>query len=436
MWPRIDLRRRGTTLSREVVAGATTFATMSYIVAVQPTVLSEAGMDFGAVLVATCVGSAIATLLMAVLANYPIALAPAMGHNFYFVFGLCAAGIPWAVALGANFLAGVLFLLLTLVGIRERIVDALPSSLQHAIGAGIGLLVAFVGLQWGGIVQPHPSTLVTLGPVREGPVLLALAGIAFLFGLQALRVRGAVLWTMATVASAGTLLGYFRFEGFLAPPPSLRPTFLALDVRGALDPRFLEPVFVFFLLALFDTVGTLVGVASRAGLLVDGRLPRARRALLADSLGIVQGTLLGTSTITCYVESAAGVAEGGRTGVANVVTALLFFSALFLYPVVQAVSRPVPVGGLSVYPVLAPPLVLVGAYMLASAARIDWNDAVEALPAFACVVTMPFTFSIADGIGAGILARVILSALTRRTRELHPFLLLAAALFLVRFLSG
>jgi AGZA family xanthine/uracil permease-like MFS transporter len=335
-----DLAAQGTSWRREVTAGATTFATMSYIIFVQPAVLSQAGMDAGAVMVATCVASAIGTLLMAVLANYPIALAPAMGHNFYFTFGVCLAlGIPWQTALGANFLAGALFVVLSLVGIRERIIEAMPPSLQHAISAGIGLLIAFVGLQWAGLVQAQPGTLVGLGDLSRPSALLAVGGLVLVFGLHAARIPGAVLLTMAATTVAGLASGVLTFHGLVSWPPSLAPTFLRLDITGALDARLIEATFLFFFLALFDTVGTLIGVAARAGLLrPDGTLPRARAALLADSLAIVQGTLWGTSTITSYVESAAGVAEGGRTGAANLVTAGLFLSALFIAPLAQTIS--------------------------------------------------------------------------------------------------
>lgn len=429
-----ELNAHGTSARREVVAGATTFATMSYIIFVQPTVLGAAGMDFGAVMVATCVSSAVATLLMGVMANYPIALAPAMGHNFYFAFGVCLAlGIPWQVALGGNFLAGVAFVILSAVGIRERIIEAIPPSLQHAIGAGIGLLIAFVGLQWGGLVQAHPGTLVALGDLTHPVVLLALGGMALLFTLHALQVPGAILLTMLATTLAGLASGLLTYRGIVGWPPSVAPTFLQLDLAGALRPGMIEVVFIFFFLALFDTVGTLIGVASRAGLLRNGTLPRARQALLADSLGIVHGTLWGTSTVTSYVESAAGVAEGGRTGAANLVTAALFIVALFVSPLAQTVGTGIHVASLVLYPVVAPPLVLIGAFMMASAGQIDWRDAGDAVPAFLCMIIMPFTLSIADGIGFGIIAHCLLRLAQRRGRELHWLLLVSALLFVVRF---
>ncbi len=431
---RFALAERGTSVRRECVAGATTFATMSYIIFVQPAVLSQAGMDFGAVMVATCAASAVATVLMALLANYPIALAPAMGHNFYFAFGVCLGlGVPWQVALGANCLAGLAFVFLSLVGVRERIIDAIPESLQHAISAGIGLLITFVGLQWSGLVVAHPGTVVALGSLAHPPVLLAVGGLALLFALYALRIPGAIVLSMLAATLVGVAAGVVEYRGIASWPPSIGPTLLQLDVTGALQPSMVEAVFIFFFLALFDTVGTLIGVADRAGFLRDGKLPRARQALLADSLGIVQGTLWGTSTITSYVESAAGVAEGGRTGLANLVTAGLFAAALFVSPLAQTIGSGVVVGSRQLYPIVAPPLVLIGAFMIAGAARIHWQDPAEGLPAFLCMVMMPFTFSIADGIGFGILAHCLIRLVQRRARELHWLLPLAAALFVVRY---
>jgi len=428
------LAERGTSVRRECVAGATTFATMSYIIFVQPAVLSQAGMDFGAVMVATCAASAVGTVLMGLLANYPIALAPAMGHNFYFAFGVCLGlGVPWQVALGANFLAGLAFVLLSLVGIRERIIDAIPESLQHAIGAGIGLLITFVGLQWSGLVVSHPGTVVALGSFGQPPVLLSLGGLILLFALSALRVPAAIVLSMVAATLVGVATGVLSYRGLASWPPPVRPTLLQLDVAGALRPEMVEAVFVFFFLALFDTVGTLIGVADRAGFLRDGKLPRARQALLADSLGIVQGTLWGTSTITSYVESAAGVAEGGRTGLANLVTAALFVAALFLAPLAETIGSGVEVGSRHLYPIVAPPLVLIGAFMVAGVARVQWHDPGEGLPAFLCMVMTPFTFSIADGIGFGILAHCLIRVVQRRAKELHWLLPVAAVLFAVRY---
>lgn len=419
---------------KEFLAGATTFVTMSYIIGVQPALMATVGMDFGAVMAATCVASAVGTLLMGALANYPIALAPAMGHNFYFAFGICVAlGVTWQVALGANFIAGAIFVVLSAVGLRERLIDAVPQTLKDAIAAGIGLLIAFVGLKWGGIVVGKEETLVALGDLTSPAARTALAGILLVTILYARRVRGAIILAMLATTLLGISQGLIELRGLVARPPSFSPTFLKLDIAGALRPEMLEVVFVLFFLALFDTIGTLIGVAGQAGLLVGGKLPRARRALLADSLAIVQGTLWGSSTITSYIESAAGVAEGARSGLANVATALLFLCALFFFPLVQTIAAKVVVDGVELYPAISAPLVLVGALMLQPAARIPWHDPEEALPAFLCMVIMPFSLSIADGIGFGMVSYCLVKAARGKPKEIDWLLLLFALLFACRY---
>ncbi|MGH7517297.1 MAG: NCS2 family permease [Gemmatimonadales bacterium] len=291
---RFGLRQARTSVKTELLAGATTFATLSYIIFVQPAVLAGAGMDFGAVMAATCVASAFATVLMGLLANYPIAVAPAMGHNFYFVYAVTQLGVPWQVALGADFLAGVLFLLLAGFRFREAVIDAIPDPLKAAIPVGIGLLIAFVGMQWGGIVVDNPGSLVRLGRLTSPAALLALGGFAVIAVLHLRRVPGAILIGIVATTVTGVLLGLFRYQGIVGRPPSLEPTLLELDVVGALRAEYIEIVLVFLFLALFDTVGTLIGVGSQAGFLRDGKLPRAGRALLADAAGTTAGTLLGT----------------------------------------------------------------------------------------------------------------------------------------------
>ncbi|MGE0450328.1 MAG: NCS2 family permease, partial [Vicinamibacterales bacterium] len=309
------LAAHGTTVRTELLAGLTTFLTMAYIIFVQPAVLGAAGMDFGAVLVATCLATAIATTLMALLANYPIAVAPAMGHNFFFAYTVVVAmGVPWEAALGAVFIAGAIFVLTASFGLRERLIVAIPRGLKHAIAAGIGLLVALVGLEWAGLVVGAPGTLVSLGRLHDGPVLLALFGLAFTAILLARRVAGAFLWGILATTGAGALLGFSAYDGIVGLPPSIGPTFMKLDVGAALTPHLAPVVLVFFFLALFDSVGTLVGVGEQAGLMRNGELPRARQALLADAAGTMAGAVLGTSTVTAYIESSAGVASGGRTG--------------------------------------------------------------------------------------------------------------------------
>mgnify|MGYP002855392747 FL=1 len=324
------LSENRTSIRTEVLAGATTFATLAYIIFVQPTVLSAAGMDFGAVFVATCIASGIGTLMMAVFANYPIAVAPAMGHNFYFAFVVVVgAGVSWQIALGAVALAGILFVLTAGLGFRERLITAIPHSLKHAITVGIGLLIAMIGLQWAGVIVDSSETLVTLGDLRTTPVLVALIGFSVIAILLAKGIHGAILLGILGSSFVAWVIGLIEFQGITSAPPSLLPTLLQLDVLGALRPEMANVIFIFFFLALFDSVGTLVGVAEQAGLMRDGVLPRARGALLADAVGTVVGAGLGTSTVTAYVESATGVAAGGRTGLSSVVTAFLFFPHYF-----------------------------------------------------------------------------------------------------------
>jgi AGZA family xanthine/uracil permease-like MFS transporter len=432
---RFELENHGTTIRTECIAGLTTFLALAYIVFVQPAVLSAAGMDFGSVMTATCLASAAATLLMALLANYPIAVAPAMGHNFFFAYTVVIGmGVPWRAALGAVAIAGLIFIVTAGFGLRERLISALPTSLQHAIAAGIGLLIAMIGLQWAGIVVASPGTLVTLGNLKAPPTILATFGFALTAVLFAWRVPGAVLWGVLATTAAGLATGLVRYQGLLSTPPSLQPTFLQFDVVAALSPHLAPVILIFFFLALFDSVGTLVGVAGQAGLMREGALPRARQALLADATGTVIGAGLGTSTVTAYIESATGVAAGGRTGLASVVTAGLLFLALFFAPLVRMIGGGYQVGsGPLLYPVVAPALVLVGTLMMREVRRIDWDDPTEAVPAFLTMIVMPLAVSITEGIAFGFIAASILKVARGRWRELHWLIYLFAVLFLLRY---
>jgi AGZA family xanthine/uracil permease-like MFS transporter len=435
------LRERGTDVRNEILGGVTTFTTLSYILVVQPTVLGTTGMDHGAVLTATCLASAFATLLMGLWANYPLAVAPAMGHNFYFAFviaGPVAAGglgLSWPVALGANCLAGIAFLALSLVGLRERVIAVIPDALKHAIAAGIGLLIAFVGLQWGGLVRAAPGTLVRLGDLHHPATLAVLGGTLVTAVLLARRSRLAVLAGTLATAVAVVLLGLVPFHGVVAAPPSLAPTFARLDVMGALRAELLPVIFVFFFLGLFDTVGTLVAVAEQAGFLENGRLPRAREAMATDAAGTIVGTVLGTSTVTAYVESAAGVAAGARTGLASVVTAVLLLAALFLSPLARMAGTAVQVGDATLHPVVAPALVAVGSFMLRGVTRIDFADPPAALASYLTLLAMPFTLSITEGIATGFIAYAVLMPAAGRAREVHPLLYAFAALFVLRYVA-
>ncbi len=431
---RFELAAHGTSVRNEVLAGLTTFLTMAYIVFVQPAVLGAAGMDTGAVLTATCLATAFATLLMALLANYPVAVAPAMGHNFFFVYTVVLGmKVPWRVALGAVAIAGIAFIVTAGFGLRERLITAIPSSIKHAIAAGIGLLIAMIGLQWSGVIVAAPGTLVTLGDLHSPPVALALVGLAVTAALLARRVPGALLWGMAVTTVIGLPIGVIHYQGIVASPPSVLPTLLQLDIPGAFAPGMAAAVCIFFLLALFDSVGTLVAVGGQAGLMKNGTLPRARQALLADAVGTVVGAMLGTSTVTAYIESSAGVSVGGRTGLTAVVTAALFLLSLFVHPLVRMIGGGVTVGSSTLYPVLAPALVLVGTLMMNGLRQIEWGDATEAIPAFLTIIMMPLTVSITEGVSFGLLSYVVAKTAAGRTREIHPLIFVFAALFLARY---
>ena len=428
------LTANATSIRTELLAGLTTFLTMAYIVFVQPAVLSAAGMDFGAVLVATCVATALATTLMALMANYPIAVAPAMGHNFFFAYSVVLAmGVPWPVALGAVALAGIVFVLTAGIGLREHLITAIPQSLKYAIAAGIGLLIAMVGLQWAGLIVGAPGTLVALGNLHSRPVLLALFGLTVTAILTARKIPGAFLWGILSTTVIGLLIGVVHYQGFVSMPPSIRPTLFHLDIAGALSPSMITVVLVFFFLALFDSVGTLVGVGEQAGLMRNGTLPRARQALLADALGTVAGAALGTSTVTAYIESGAGVAAGGRTGLASLVTAALFVLSLFAYPLVRMIGGGVAVGQATLYPVIAAPLVLVGTMMIGGLRHVAWDDPTEGIPAFLTLVMMPLSVSITEGVAFGLISYVVLKVAAGRRRDVHALLYVFALVFVARY---
>jgi AGZA family xanthine/uracil permease-like MFS transporter len=434
------LEANGTTVQREVIGGTSTFMTMSYILFVQPAILSLTGMDFGAVMVATALSSALATFLMAFLANYPIALAPAMGHNFFFAFTICGStaigglGYSWPVALGANFISGALFVALAFVGFRERVFEAVPEALRHAIAVGIGLLIALVGMQWGGWVVAAPGTYIGLGSLTSPPAVLTAFGLLVTGGLMALRVQGAVIIGMVVTAIAAWPFGMVKFHGIMSHPPSLSPTLFKLDILGALKSGLVTVVFVLFFLDLFDTIGTLIGISEQAGFMRDGKLPRAGRALLADALGTVVGTCMGTSTVTSYIESAAGVSQGSRTGLSNVVTGFLLLAAIFFAPLARTIGEGVTVGGVVYRPVVAPVLIIVGSLMLKSVARIPMDDLASALPAFLTMIVMPFTFSITEGIAFGFISTSLLMTVTGRARDVSWIVHGFAALFLLRYI--
>ena len=440
------LKELDTSVRREVIAGCTTFMTLSYIIFVNPILLSipstatpaaGAGMDYGAVMVATCLASALAMFLMGFLTNYPIALAPGMGINAYFSFVVCGAlGLGWQEALGIVFISGALFVLLSFVGVRETLMNSLPSSLQNAMAGGIGLFIAFIGLQMSGIVVSNPATFVTLGNLGSTPVLLALAGITITLLLMARKVPGAILIGILVTAVLNLAFGLARFEGIVSAPPSLAPTFLALRFPDFSQMELIPVIFVFFSVDMFDSVGTFTATSQQAGLLQYGRLPKARNALLADAVGSTGGALLGTSTVTSYIESASGIATGGRTGLTTIVTGLLMLVALFFSPLVKIVGGGYAVSpGVTLYPVIAPALIVVGCLMLKPIVNIKWDDITEAIPAFLCLVMMPFSFSITDGIALGFISTAILKIATNRRKEVHEFIYYFAVFFIARYIG-
>jgi len=419
------LKRHGTGIATEALAGGTTFLTMAYIVFVNPAILADAGMDRGAVFVATCLAAAFGSLAMGLIANYPIALAPGMGINAYFAYSVVIGmGHPWPVALGAVFVSGVLFLVLAVTRVREAIINAIPHSLKLAISAGIGLFLAMIAFENAGIAVAHPATLVTVGDLSKPAVLLAAAGFVAMVAMDARRVPGAILIAILGVTAAAAALGLTSIEGVVALPPSPAPVLLKMDVAGALNLGLAAIVFTFLFIDLFDNAGTLIGLAHRAGLLdSNGRLPRLGRALIADSLAAMASGALGTSTTTSYIESAAGIKAGGRTGLTAVVVALLFVAALFLAPLAAAVPPCA----------TAPALLFIACLMIRGLAEIGWDDPTEAVPAALTAVAMPLTFSIAHGIGFGFISYAAIKLLSGRFRDAGPMVYALAAAFVVKY---
>jgi AGZA family xanthine/uracil permease-like MFS transporter len=398
--------------------------TMAYVVVVNPRILSEAGMPVDGVLFATCASAAVATLIMGLWANYPIALAPGMSLNAYFAYSIVIGrGVPWQTALGVVFLSGVLFLILTLTKVREQIVNGIPDCLKHGTAGGIGLFIAFIGLRNSKIIVASPATFVAFGKISDPQVLLAAIGLIFIAVLMARRVSSAILLGILAITIAGIPLGLAHWPDHLFSWPHPGGTLLKLDLRSAAKLGLGDLIFVFFFVDLFDNVGTLVGVCEEGGFLVDGKLPRASRALLADAFGTIFGALTGTSTVTSYIESAAGVAAGARTGLGNLVIAALFLLAMFCAPLIAAIP---------IY-ATAPALILVGALMCGSIARVRWDDFSEAFPAFLTLVATPLTFSIATGLSLGLLSFTFIKLGTGKYREISPLIWVLSLLFLLRY---
>jgi adenine/guanine/hypoxanthine permease len=419
------LREHGTTARTEVMAGLTTFLTMAYIIFVNPSILSAAGMDQGAVFVATCVAAAIGTAIMGLYANYPIALAPGMGLNAYFTYSVVLGlGYTWQVTLGAVFLSGVLFIILSILPIREKIINAIPTTLKLATSAGIGLFLGIIGLSNAGIIADSPATLVTIGDLTQPAPILAALGFIAMAGLVALRVPGALIIVILAVSVIGMLLGISPFNGITSLPPDPSPTLLQLDIAGALEVGLITIVFTFLFVDLFDTAGTLIGVSHRAGLLDrEGKLPRLGKALIADSTATVAGAVLGTSTVTSYIESAAGTNAGGRTGLTAVVVAVLFLACLFFAPLATSIPAYA----------TAPALLFVACLMARGLSEIDWEDVTEYAPALVTALAMPLTYSIAHGIAFGFITYGAIKIVSGRIRDASPTVLILAVLFVVKF---
>lgn len=419
------LTEHRTDVRTELLAGLTTFLTMAYIIFVNPSILGDAGMPKDAVFVATCLICALGSLVMGLYANYPIALAPGMGLNAYFAYVVVLGmGFTWQAALGAVFISGCLFLLVTIFRIREVIIKGIPRSIRNAITAGIGLFLGLIALKNAGIVAANPATFITLGDLHKAPAVLAGIGFFAIVALDRLRVRGAILIGILLVTVLSFVFGGNQFAGIVSAPPSLDPTLFKLDIMGALSTGLLNVVLVFFLVELFDATGTLMGVANRAGLLKEGKMDRLNKALMADSTAIVAGSMLGTSSATAYIESAAGVQAGGRTGLTAVMVALLFLACLFIAPLAGVVPAYA----------TAPALLYVACLMLREVVDIDWDDSTESVPAVVTVLMMPFTYSIANGLAFGFISYAVLKLLTGRARQVPWIIWLIAALFLFKFI--
>jgi AGZA family xanthine/uracil permease-like MFS transporter len=427
------LKERGTDIRTEVTAGVTTFMTMAYIIFVNPDILSKSGMPFGALMVSTCLAAALATFLMAFLANYPVALASGMGLNAFFAFTVVLGmKVPWQTALAAVFVEGIIFIVLTFTKVRENVVNGIPMSLKHGISAGIGLFIAFIGFQGSGLITASEATLVTGAGLRGNiPAILTMAGLVIICTLEALKVRGAILWGIVATTVIAMPCGIAKVpEAVASMPPSIAPIFAKLDFSMISlklgDPavaNFWIIVFTFFFVDFFDTVGTLVGVANRAGLLDEkGNLPKAKEALFADAVGTTAGALLGVSTVTSYVESASGIGVGGRTGLTALVTGILFLLSVFFNPIISVVPSCA----------TAPALIFVGVYMLMNIGRMDFSDWTETMPAMVAIFTMPFTYSIATGIEYSFISYVAVKLTAGRAKDVSPIMFALAMIFLAK----
>ena len=422
-----ELTSRGSTVRTELIAGLTTFLTLLYIVFVNPSILANAGMDQQSVYVATCLAAAFGCFVMGFYANYPIALAPGMGLNAYFAFSIVLGmGVPWHVALGGVFCSGILFLILSVLPVREWIINSIPYSQKMAIAAGIGMFLALLGLQSAGIIVDNPATLIAVGDLRQWPILLVLVGFVGMLVLDARNIPGALAILILAIAVIGWAFGWSPVPvGIVDSVPSLAPTWIALDIKSALELGFISVILALLLVDLFDTSGTLVAVLHQAGLLDEkGRIKRLRQALVADSSATIVGSLLGTSTTTSYIESAAGIRAGGRTGLTAITVGVLFVAALFFAPIALAIPAYA----------TAPAILLVGCMMAMSLRSIEWEELTEAIPAVVTAVLIPFSFSIANGIGIGFICYTLAKLFAGKFTEIHPAMWVISVVFALKFL--
>jgi AGZA family xanthine/uracil permease-like MFS transporter len=421
-----QLKAHNTTIRNEIIGGITTFLTMAYIIFVNPSILAQAGMDQGAVFVATCIAAAVGCLIMGLYANYPIALAPGMGLNAFFTYGVVLGmGYTWEQALGAVFLSGCVFILISVFKIREWVINAIPSSLKLGIAAGIGLFLAMVALQNAGIIVKNPATLVTLGDLSKPAAIYGFLGFFIISALSYLRVTGAVMIGILCVTLLSIVFGNSEFAGVISTPPSIAPTFLQMDVKGAFNIGMISVIFAFLFVDLFDTSGTLLGVGQRGGLLdKDGKLPRLKKALLADSTATVIGASFGTSSTTSYIESASGVAAGGRTGLTAVVVGLLFLLSLFFSPLAASIPSYATAGA----------LLYVAVLMTSSLAKVDWEDISESAPVLIAAFTMPLTYSIAHGIALSFISYAVIKLLSGQGKQVGISVYVLAVFFIVKYL--
>jgi AGZA family xanthine/uracil permease-like MFS transporter len=413
-----------TSVKQEFLGGLTTFLTMAYIIVVNPQILSQAGMPVEGVVFATCLSAAIGTLVMGLYANYPIGLAPGMGLNAYFTYQVCLSmHVPWQTALGVVFLSGVTFLVLTVTRVREQIVNGMPDCLKHSTAAGIGFFIAFVGLRNAKLVVANHATFVGLGSFADHEVQTACFGLALTLILMARKLNGAIIIGIVCTSLLGMLRGISKWPSAIVSLPHPSSTFLQLDLRGAIHLGFLEIMFAFLFVDLFDNIGTLVGVCEQGGFMKDGKIPRVGRALVADATGSIFGSLAGTSTVTSYIESVAGITAGARTGLSNVFVAGLFLLAMFCSPLSAAIP------GYAT----SPALILVGALMTKSISLIDWSDFSEAVPAFITMLATPLTFSIATGLSLGLIAYTVVKIAVGKIREINLLIWILTILFILRY---